>query len=90
MEFEFDPQKSQTNAQKHGIDFVDGQKLWDDPFLLILPSLFPDEARYVAIGQIGELYWAAIFTERADKTRIISIRRARYNERTLYEQNRLP
>lgn len=90
MEFEFDPLKSHTNAQKHGIDFVEGQQLWDDPHLLILPSSFPDEPRYIAIGQIGQLHWSAIFTERADTTRIISIRRARHNERILYEQNQLP
>lgn len=32
--FEFDPDKSQSNREKHGIDFVLAQKLWNDPDLL--------------------------------------------------------
>ena len=27
-QFEFDPEKSRSNLEKHGIDFVDAQKLW--------------------------------------------------------------
>ena len=30
MEFEFDQIKSETNKQKHDIDFYEAQKLWDD------------------------------------------------------------
>jgi hypothetical protein len=34
IEFEFNENKSRTNLEKHGVDFVDTQKLWDDPDLL--------------------------------------------------------
>jgi uncharacterized DUF497 family protein len=30
MEFEFDQNKSDSNKHKHGIDFYEAQKLWDD------------------------------------------------------------
>jgi uncharacterized DUF497 family protein len=30
MEFEYDPERSRRNAEKHGIDCVEGQALWDD------------------------------------------------------------
>lgn len=30
MEFEFDPAKSESNQQKHGIGFVEAQQLWQD------------------------------------------------------------
>ena len=30
MKFEYDDNKSQTNKEKHGIDFVDAQNLWKD------------------------------------------------------------
>jgi uncharacterized DUF497 family protein len=30
MDFEFDPTKSATNKVKHGIDFVEAQKLCED------------------------------------------------------------
>jgi hypothetical protein len=32
--FEFDATKSASNRTKHGIDFVEAQKLWHDPMLL--------------------------------------------------------
>lgn len=38
IEFEFDPGKSQRNRDKHGIDFVQAQALWNDPDLLQIPS----------------------------------------------------
>ena len=31
MKFEFDPEKSEANRLKRGIDFVEAQALWDDP-----------------------------------------------------------
>ena len=32
--FEYDDDKSQANMEKHGIDFLDAQVLWEDPDLL--------------------------------------------------------
>ena len=87
MEFEYDPEKSSRNAEKHGFDFVEGQALWDDSGLLVLPSRFPHEHRYLAIGRIADFHWTAVFTERGERVRLISIRRSRHEERELYEQN---
>ncbi|MGM0581844.1 MAG: BrnT family toxin [Bacteroidota bacterium] len=36
--FEFDPEKSNSNKSKHGIDFNEAKKLWDDPSRLVIPS----------------------------------------------------
>ncbi len=30
MNFEFDTSKSKANLEKHGIDFVEAQQLWED------------------------------------------------------------
>ena len=30
MQFEYDPNKSTANKAKHGIDFEDAQRIWDD------------------------------------------------------------
>jgi len=30
VKFEYDKNKSQINKEKHGIDFVDAQNLWQD------------------------------------------------------------
>ena len=87
MEFEYDPEKSSTNARKHGIDFEVAQQLWQDNELLVLPSKFPEEARFLAVGRIEDKHWTAIFTERGERTRLISVRRSRAEEQALYERN---
>ncbi len=38
MTFEVDSDKSATNKQKRGIDFVRAQALWDDPDLIEIPA----------------------------------------------------
>jgi len=38
------------------------------------------------IARIGAKIWSAIFTERENKVRIISVRRARTSEEAIYEQ----
>ena len=47
--FEFDQTKSDSNLSKHGIDFVEAQKLWNDPMLLEIPAKTEDEPRYIVI-----------------------------------------
>ena len=38
MKFEYDEKKSLINKQKHGIDFVEAQKLWQDEDALVIPA----------------------------------------------------
>lgn len=85
MEFEFDENKSKANKEKHGIDFIEAQKLWDDPDRIEIPTKFLDEPRYVLIGMINNIHWSAIFTYRNKRIRLISVRRARKNETEIYE-----
>ncbi|MFA6317040.1 MAG: BrnT family toxin [Elusimicrobiota bacterium] len=85
MEFEFDAQKSLANKEKHGIDFVEAQALWDDPELLEIPLKSNDEARLLVVGLIKDKHWSAIITYRQTHIRIISVRRSRGDERELYE-----
>ena len=85
MKFECDPEKSEANKAKHGIDFVEGQALWDDSDRLQLPARTQGEPRLMLIGRIGDRHWSAIFTMRGDKTRIISVRRSRTKEVEQYE-----
>ena len=85
MGFEFDPQKSRQNLAKHGIDFVEAQKLWDDPMLLEIPARTEDEPRSIVIGTIDTKHWSAIITYRGENIRIISARRSRPEEVALYE-----
>ena len=85
MEFEYDPKKSKSNKSKHGIDFESAKQLWDDPYLIRLPSKYEAEDRFLFIGKIENKYWAAITTYRNDAIRIISVRRARTKEIAFYE-----
>jgi uncharacterized protein len=85
MAFAFDPQKSSANLAKHGIDFIEAQRLWEDPDLLEIPARTEDEPRWLVIGQIDTKHWSAVVTSRGDAIRIISVRRSRDDEVALYE-----
>jgi uncharacterized DUF497 family protein len=83
--FEFDDSKSKSNLQKHGIDFIAAQALWEDSNLLEIPAKTLDEPRFLAIGIIDQKHWSAVITYRNGKIRLISVRRSRDEEVTLYE-----
>ena len=83
--FEFDESKNQVNLSKHGIDFIDAQLLWDDPRLLEIPAKTEDEPRFLVIGLIYGKHWSAVLTYRGKNIRLISVRRSRTEEVTLYE-----
>lgn len=83
--FEYDEAKSESNLQKHGIDFITAQLLWSDPNLLEIPAKTDDEPRYLMIGRIGSKHWSAVITYRQPNKRLISVRRSRQEEVELYE-----
>jgi uncharacterized DUF497 family protein len=83
--FEYDPTKSATNKDKHGIDFEEAQALWSDPMRVEVPARTTDEPRFMVIGRVGRHHWSAICTMREDRVRIISVRRSRDEEVTYYE-----
>ena len=85
MAFEYDPQKSKLNKAKHGIDYEEAQKLWDDPECIGFPGREVDEDRFALLAMLKGKLWVAFYTYRNDRIRIISTRRARTNERSLYE-----
>ena len=85
ISFEFDAEKSDSNREKHGIDFVEAQGLWNDPMLLEIPAKTEDEPRFLVIGQIEGKHWSAVITYRGSNVRLISVRRARTEEVAFYE-----
>jgi len=85
MEFEFDEGKSNSNRVKHGIDFIEAQKLWLDTNRVEIAARVVEEPKFLIIGQINEKHWAAVITYRSQRVRIISVRRARNEEVKLYE-----
>ncbi len=85
MDFYYDPEKSESNKLKHGIDFLEAQALWNDPDLIEVPARTTDEPRFLVIGKIGDSYWSGIITYRGDNIRMISVRRSRPEEVEIYE-----
>lgn len=83
--FEYDERKSQGNLKKHGIDFVEAQGLWNDPYLVEIAARTTDEERFLVIGKIQDKHWSAVVTLRDGNIRIISVRRSRTEEVAIYE-----
>ena len=86
MRYEYDPEKSQLNKIKHGIDFEEAQKLWADEQHIVIESAYKEEPRSLVIGRIDGVCWVAVVTYRFEAVRIISCRRARGKEEALYVQ----
>jgi uncharacterized DUF497 family protein len=84
MEFEFDPAKSAANLAKHGIDFVRIQKLWQDANRIVVPARQVNETRSGLVGEVDGKLWMCVYTEREDRIRIITARRARDEEKENY------
>ncbi len=87
--FEYDENKSQSNLAKHGINFIEAQKLWDDPNLLEIPAKTQDEQRFMVVAKINNKNWSGVITYRDQNIRLISVRRSRKEEVDLYESSRI-
>ncbi len=86
MHYEYDPNKSQANKLKHGIDFEEAQALWNDEFAIEQDARSDTEPRYVVVGRVNDKMWSAFVTYRGAAVRIISVRRSRKQEIEDYEQ----
>ena len=89
MILKFDDTKSNANNEKHGLDFVEAQALWNDVDRIEIPARTEDEPRFLMIGRIAENHWSAVITYRGENVRIISVRRARVEEVVIYEGRRI-
>ena len=87
MEFEYDPQKSTSNREKHGIDFEEAKHLWKDENRLQVQANSDTEPRFALIAVYGDKLWSAFYTIRKEKIRIISVRIARKGEGRLYYES---
>lgn len=87
LAFEWDPNKDAANQEKHGIAFRTAIAVFDDPLRLEEASTKPDygEVRRRAIGIVEDRVLTVVYTDRGDRRRIISARRARRHERHRYD-----
>ena len=79
--FTWDERKQKLNLAKHGIDFHDAEAIFDGP-LVTVEDRREDygERRYVALGFLAEVVVSLTYSERGDRIRIISIRKALKHE----------
>lgn len=87
MKFEYDYSKSDSNLLKHGIDFESAQYLWRDPNALQIRAKSDTEERFALIAMMNQSLWIAFYTYRKDVIRIISVRKARENEKRIYNES---
>ena len=85
MVFEWDDEKNQINLRKHGVDFTDAAKVFGDVNRIewFDKKHSDEEDRYITLGMVDEILFV-VYTDREDKTRLISARRADKNERRKY------
>ena len=82
---EWDENKNQLNKIKHGVDFQQAAKVFEDNFRLeeIDSEHSDEEIRYITIGRVNDILFV-VYTERGEFTRLISARRATKKERVKY------
>jgi uncharacterized DUF497 family protein len=89
MKFEWNAAKAARNLAKHGVAFSEAATVFGDPLALTFydPDHAGTEDRFVTFGQSaqGRLLVVA-HTDREDRFRIISARRATRGERRIYEE----
>ena len=88
MTFQWDINKNELNIHKHGIDFEDATDVFFDFHIIVATEPDHGEVRELAIGMSDDREVTVVHTWRGDDIRIISVRRARINERELFYVNR--
>jgi uncharacterized protein len=86
MSFEYDPAKARANLRKHGISFAHAEQALLDPMAYTIED--PDsqgEKRFITLGMdaLGRVL-VVIHTQRGERTRPISARKASRGEADRY------
>ena len=89
-EFEWDDEKAISNLKKHDVGFEEGTTIFNDPLIATIldPDHSKDEERYISIGMsVQRRLLVVVHTEREERIRLISCRKAINAERKTYEKN---
>lgn len=85
MDFAWDEIKRQRTIRDRGLDFADADLIFAGPHLRKSARTVAGEERWIATGPLGEAHVTVVFTIRGSVIRIISMRRARHEERERYQ-----
>jgi len=86
-QFEWNPKKAEINRRKHGVSFAAATTVFDDPRALTIEEQDIDgEERSITVGldDQGRLL-VVVYSDRRQRIRIISARKANEHERAEYE-----
>ena len=89
--FEWDEKKANRNVNKHGVSFEEAATVFADPLSITIfdPLHSKEEDRFVTLGMSNKnRLLVVVHTDRDDKIRIISARKATKKERKQYESNK--
>ena len=89
LRFEWDGSKAAANLKKHGVSFEEATTVFSDPLALTIsdPDHSDSENRFIDIGMSHRMELLVVsYTERRDRIRIVSARRATRAERKTYEE----
>lgn len=88
MQFEWDDEKNKTNIKKHKLSFSVAKFVFNDENRIdIFDDIHSlDEDRYITIGLINQVpvVVTVVYTERDQRIRLISARKATTKERRMY------
>ena len=91
IEISFDPAKSERNVTDRGLPFtLVAQMEWSGAVIKEDVRKSYGERRYLALGMIGDRLHAVVFTPRAEKVHVISLRKANQREMKNYGQETKP
>jgi uncharacterized protein len=91
-DFEWDDAKASTNLRRHKISFREARRVFDDMFVVIDQDTSGDygEDRFLATGIVEGLLIVVVYTERGERIRIISARKANSHEQREYYRSQTP
>ena len=91
IDISFDPAKRERNERERGLPFSLVAKLdWSDAVIEEDARKDYGERRYRVLGDIGDRLHAVVFTPRAGKVHVISLRKANQREVKQHEQKAQP
>jgi len=88
MSLEWDNNNNKINIDKHGIDFFDTHKIFQNPIITKVDNRTDyQERRWIGIGKLEQVIVVLVYTKRGKNIRIISIRKANKIERKIYNEH---
>ena len=89
MDFEWDPEKEQSNRRKHDVSFLEASTVFGDPMELTIydPDHSEGEYRFLSVGRSssGRLLVVSYTEREENRIRIINTRLATVAEMKRYE-----